>query len=1128
MAVQIFIHGRGTINPTALREAVTKASHLVPGSRLVLRGKSWIDSGNPPPVRVIYTDTFDGHTFTPDTTPFVFKNLDPVKGPTCEVVLLRCMASDTVLLFRAFHGVMDGKGVLMWIDHVFRLMNGQASGLERLESTETDLMLVKRLVPKHKRTAQFNACSPFPDGIVPGVGVDEGEGHGSSGGAIYRRRTINGTHQGLVAKLADIIKEWSGPATGNLRFLIPVDMRRHQGAHKSTANLSLPIFLDVAKEDTWESLQERLMMGLAEDKELAVDGFESLMQNAPVWFLEGFLRAMAKVGAMTGGCLLASGYLSHLGRLDLKEFETTTFKPSTVYALPAHTPNMPLCIVTTESGGKLEITVSSNKNENAEHITSLLDDLLDTIEVQLPSLERGLSAFRVAKGAFAWSANNTLTPFPEEKTAVQLFAEQVCRSPHAIALVDGDETISYQELAAASDHAARCLQKLDVVPGVIVPIVMNRSVEAIICIWAIMKAGAAFLPVDPDYPDERVAYMLHDSDARLCITHDHLIDRVAELFTGDILIAEQITQPLPPSPTHSRHPSVNAPPNRWSSYSSTSSVASSFSSWSSSSFNSINSINNTPLTPDSARCSFFSTLSNIATPCDVAYVIYTSGSTGRAKGVLVEHRSLVNYIHYARSAYKITPESRFALFTSLSFDLTITSCILPLLCGGSIAVIKEDILKPSTIREVLVGCGANCLKLTPTHLELFERMAPVVLDDVEGVNGKGVEGLGFQLLVLGGEQLRISTCQRSLKLFGSNCRIVNEYGPTEATVGCIMHVFDPIKDALESSSAASSEDPTQPGKSDVVPIGVPMNNCQIYLLNPDTLTPVAPGQSGEIFIAGDVLARGYFNRPDLNAQRFITLPYTDTTKNRRGVRAYRTGDLARLIRHGEVSGRYPYTGILQYLGRNDEQVKINGFRIEPAEIASAIEQLSFIDRALVIARQLPASSGRSEKRLCAYFVVRENGGAEDESSMDDAALASIVTKYLKENLPRHMIPSFLARVPSIPLTVNGKADTRKLPDIPAMIQSTGTNTTTSPSSSSSTTPTDSHQSHLDTTAPLDTTESQIADVWARILNIDAASINLMSNFYDLGGDSLAMVQMFAGVVKAFGGRGRGKGSLWGM
>lgn len=384
-------------------------------------------------------------------------------------------------------------------------------------------------------------------------------------------------------------------------------------------------------------------------------------------------------------------------------------------------------------------------------------------------------------------------------------------------------------------------------------------------------------------------------------------------------------------------------------------------------------------------------------------------------------------MHWATRAFEVDADTRLPLITSPSFDISGTSVFLPLLAGGEVILLREE---PNhlSLSRLLEHSGANTLNLTPSHLDLIGRLdlAPT----------------GYRTVLVIGEQLRVEVAARAQQMFGPDCRIINEYGPTEATIGCTAHTFDPERDADGA----------------VVPIGLPADNTTAHLLDQE-LRFVAPGEIGELYLGGAQLARGYLGRPELNRERFVQLAD--------GTRVYRTGDLVRVLPSGE----------LDCVGRIDDQVKVRGHRVEPAEVAQALEAHPAVDRAVVIARSRP---GHTAKALYGY-VLANTAVSGDE-----------LTAHLAGRLPSYMVPAAVMVLPELPYTVSGKVDARALPDPFAA---------------------DPEAAAEPGAAPVDAVEEAVAEVWARTLAVPRARLDGTADFHQLGGDSVALLAMLAGVCR---------------
>ncbi|GLZ29182.1 hypothetical protein Lesp02_13720 [Lentzea sp. NBRC 105346] len=535
-------------------------------------------------------------------------------------------------------------------------------------------------------------------------------------------------------------------------------------------------------------------------------------------------------------------------------------------------PNLPGLDVTAEGkvvdAAKFDLSITLRDGEGwIEYRTDLFDH--DMVESLLARLVRLLDAATADPDARIFGVDlltadertDTLArsrgpqrPVPAA-TVVDLFEAQVARTPDAIALVHNQESLSYQDLNARANRLARSLVAKGAGPERLVALLMSNSADAVVACLAVLKTGAAYLPIDPDAPAERIEYTLADA-APVCV-----------LTSADT---------------------------------------------------------------DEQDASELKTHIDPSTP---AYVIYTSGSTGRPKGVVVEHRSVVDYLTWCADAYPAAT-GRTLVHSPITFDLTVTGLYTTLTTGGCVELGKIDD----------AGEEIAFLKATPSHLPLLTAYRSPT-----------------DLLILGGEQLR-GEALTEWRAQHPGVTVINAYGPTEATVNVTQYTVPDV---------------VAPGP---VPIGTPFPNTAVYVLD-EALNLAPAGVTGELYLAGAALARGYLNQPGLTAQRFVACPFSES-------RMYRTGDLA----------RWNHDGQLEFVGRADDQVKIRGFRVELGEIEAAIP-----GHAAVIVR---------DDRLIAYVVGETEG----------------LRQRLADRLPSHMVPAAFVRLDALPLTRNGKLDRKALPD----------------------------------------------------------------------------------------------------
>ncbi|WP_159455962.1 non-ribosomal peptide synthetase [Chitinophaga eiseniae] len=554
----------------------------------------------------------------------------------------------------------------------------------------------------------------------------------------------------------------------------------------------------------------------------------------------------------------------------------------------------------------------------------------------------------------------TREDYPRDKTADELFALQAAATPHAIALEYRGACYSYEAINRRSDAVAHRLQQEGISTGAIVALIFHRSPEFIIALLGVLKAGAAYVPVDPELPDERISFILRDCRTGHVLTTDDLCGRT--YYSPDVKILTGIySEETGPRPVMAH------------------------------------------------------------TPEDLAYVIYTSGTTGHPKGAMISHRSLVNYATWAIRSYLPNGPAAMPLYTAISFDLTITAIFPPLLSGNKI-VVYEDQPGALVLEQILKDNKVEVVKITPSHLRLLRD------DRLKALIG---ETCRIKAFVIGGESLETWLAKDIHRIFSGRAALYNEYGPTETTVGCMIHRFDPAEEWL------------------TVPIGIPAANTSTYLLD-EQLKHVPVGLTGEIYIAGDGVGKGYLHNEQLTARRFIDDPFEP------GRRMYKTGDLARRLPEGK----------LLFLGRTDRQVKINGYRIEPAEIEQQL--LGYMGMMEAVVDITPAAAG--QPLLVAYYKTAPGATVS----------ASQLKNYLAARLPYYMVPAYFHLVNEIPLTVNGKVDTARLilpqPEIPA-----------------------------EKKEPANAMVTLVLEIWRTVLQ--SPGMQADDNFFAYGGDSVKAIQI---------------------
>ena len=438
--------------------------------------------------------------------------------------------------------------------------------------------------------------------------------------------------------------------------------------------------------------------------------------------------------------------------------------------------------------------------------------------------------------------------------------------------------------------------------------------------------------------------------------------------------------------------------------------------------------------PDSAQINPVSGVS----PDNLVYVIYTSGSTGQPKGVMIPHRGLVNYLDWAAQAYEVENGTGAPVHSSISFDLTITGLFTPLLVGRCVRILPPEPGATALGNALRRNENFSLVKITPAHLELLRgQLTP------EEATGR------TRFFIVGGEALP----GESVNFWQDHAPgtiVVNEYGPTETVVGCCVY-FAPQGKRFEGT----------------LPIGRPIANTQLYVLDPDR-QPVPIGDTGELYIGGDGLARGYLNLPEFTAERFISNPFAGADAGATA-KLYKTGDLVRYLPDGN----------LEFLGRLDHQIKIRGYRIEPAEIEAVLTGHPDVQSALVLARE----NATGDKYLAAYMIPR---GQLTTSSSE-------FRRFLREKLPDYMVPAAYVTLPAFPLTPNGKIDRQRLPE-----------------------PESDPAIHHAYVSPRNETERKMAEIWQALFQL--SRVGRDDSFFDLGGHSLLAIRLIAEINRVLNAR----------
>ncbi|MEU1463182.1 amino acid adenylation domain-containing protein [Streptomyces sp. NPDC005727] len=555
--------------------------------------------------------------------------------------------------------------------------------------------------------------------------------------------------------------------------------------------------------------------------------------------------------------------------------------------------------------------------------------------------------------------NDTGTPMPAP-TLTAAFAAQAARTPHATALVHEDQALTYAEFDARANRLAHWLTERGAGPERIVGVSMARSFDLLVVIYGILKSGAAYLPLDPDLPDERRETMV--ADARPLLVLDELPDTTGTADTD---------------------PGVGIRPDH------------------------------------------------------PAYVLYTSGTTGRPKGVVVTHRASMNWLAWDQGVYRGGEGDRILFKTSIGFDVSVKELFWPLQVGATIVIARPGGQKdPEYLARAVREHGVTDIDFVPSMLAEFLS------------EPAAAECTGLVRLEATGEPLSVELAERVARALPGTL-LFNLCGPTE--VGGALGLYGPYT--------------PEPGATRV-PIGAPVYNTQAYVLD-NALRPLPAGVPGELYIAGDQLARGFLGRPGLTAERFVANPFTP------GTRMYRTGDLV----------RWRSDGLIEHLGRVDDQVKIRGFRVEPGEIENALHGHPDVHRAVV----LPRGTGANRSLVAYVSPVRD----PREEAGPDVPLARRLKEHLAARLPDYMVPTAFVVLAELPVNRNGKVDRGALPE-----------------------PTEADLAREEYVAPHTPTQRELCRIVSEVLGV--ARVGLDDTFFDLGGHSLLATRLSLRVKKEMG------------
>jgi amino acid adenylation domain-containing protein len=652
-----------------------------------------------------------------------------------------------------------------------------------------------------------------------------------------------------------------------------------------------------------------------------------------------------------------------------------------------------------------------------DHWITLLRSIASYPNLPLSKLQL-LPEDEVTKVLVDW--NDRLVPGKEVSLIHKQFEEIVQQYPEAHALsliIDSTNVIddmTYIELDQRANQLANFLGRIGVGSEKLVGVSLERSVDMIVAILGILKAGGAFLPLDPAYPIDRLEYMIDDAGIDVLVTNENLLSKLPNRRSSGLPI-ERICLDRDEAIIGDESTSV-------------------------------------PQVPVMGE--------------DLAYVIYTSGSTGQPKGVMVEHKEFAKHIKVMREHFATIPNDRVLQFASLNFDAALEQIFTTLTAGASLFLRGEDIWSGAEFDRIVRDLELSVVNVPPAYWHQWLQYAAYSEDTDE--DNKNANEFVLRLVIIGGDVMQLESLYLWYQSPMGRVRLLNAYGPTETTITAATYEVEP---SLSSESDRRYER---------IPIGKPMTNRTAYILDKYG-NPVPIGVPGELYFGGMGIARGYLNKADITAERFVPDTFLGLLPNQikkqtNVARLYRTGDRARYLPDGNI----------EFLGRLDDQVKVRGFRIELGEIESVLNMNPGVSEAVVALLESEVQSSGNEtvqkdKRLVAYVVPMQGS----ELTVNE------LHQYLAEKLPVYMVPSAIVFIEKMPLTPSGKLDRRALPQ-PEQLRSSIIG---------------------EYVAPRDPIEEELAKLWSQVLGIEwkgeRSPIGIYDNFFELGGHSLLATQIIS-------------------
>ncbi|QYK69501.1 D-alanine--D-alanyl carrier protein ligase [Paenibacillus sp. S02] len=892
----------------------------------------------------------------PEVVQAFIRPFDLAKPPLLRAELVELAAERYLLMFDMHHIVSDGVSMDVLVEELVRLYGGESLEPLRIQykdyavwqqSDEQKVQLKREeaywLDRYRGELPVLEMPTDYPRPAVQSFEgqtltsfVDETTNEGLKQLATQRGTTL---YMVLLAAYTVLLHKY----TGQDDLIVGTSIAGR--THGDTQPL-IGMFVNTLALRNYPASEKTFLSYLEEVKETTLGAYEH--QNYP---FEELVDKVQVSRDLSRNPLFDTMF--SLQNLEDKEFELEGLKLSP-YPSEYGTAKFDLSVDVTEENGGLECSfefaTALYKESTIRRLSTHFGHLLAAIVSRPDAKIAELGILTPAEKEQILGAFNPAQPEAAPAAAFhRLFEEQAERTPEEAAVVYENDRLTYAELNERANRLAATLRASGIGRESIVGILAERSVAVLVAVLAVWKAGGAYVPLDPDYPADRVRFMLEDSGAKVLLTQTSLRER-AEAWLGEEELALAAVLYLDDEASYSEE-RANAP------------IGSGMVS---------GKLTDAVDDGDESQQNVGTDSFYEARPEDLAYVIYTSGTTGKPKGVMIEHRSLVNTAAGYRREYRLDQfPVRLLQLASFSFDVFVGDIARTLYNGGTMVIVpKDDRIDPSRLHHWMER----------ERVTLFESTPALIVPFLDYVHEQGLDMSGMELLITSSDSCSVADYRTLQERFGSLFRIINAYGVTEAAI----------------DSSFYDEPLTKLPQTGHVPIGKAWLNAKFYIVDAH-LNPVPVGVLGELVIGGVGVARGYLNRPELTEEKFVDSPFAA------GERLYRTGDLARWMEDGNVD----------FIGRIDNQAKIRGYRIETGEIESQLLRVEGVREAVVLVR----SDANGQKALCAYYTP--DTGAELAVNDLRGALA--------QELPGYMIPSYFVELEYLPLTPNGKIDRKALP-----------------------------------------------------------------------------------------------------